>query len=55
MDKQKLSQQLAVTPRSINRVLQELKQKGILELDSHTLRVKDIEKLRKEEKLSKYD
>lgn len=55
MDKQKLSQQLAVTPRSINRVLQKLKQKGILELDSHTLRVKDIEKLRKEEKLSKYD
>lgn len=55
VDKHMLSQQFAVTHRSINRILQELKEKGIIDFNSHTLIILDRARLREEEQLSRLD
>lgn len=55
VDKHMLSQQFAVTHRSINRILQELKEKEIIEMNSHTLIIRNIARLKDEEQLSRLD
>ena len=54
IDKKQLSDQLAVTKRSINRVLKKLSEKGILEFSSQKIIIKDTEALNREEELSRY-
>lgn len=53
IDKEQLSDQLAVTKRSINRVLKKLKEKKILDFSSQKIIIRDIEALRREEELSR--
>jgi CRP-like cAMP-binding protein len=53
LDKKQLSDQLAVTKRSINRVLKNLSQKRILELSSKSIIIRDLKALKQEEKLSR--
>lgn len=53
--KDKLSSQLAVTERSINRVLHSLKEKSIINVYSNTIIIKDLDKLENEEKISRID
>jgi CRP-like cAMP-binding protein len=55
VDKHLLSQQFAVTPRSINRILQDLKEKEIIEINSQTLIIRDHHRLREEERISRLD
>lgn len=43
-----LSERMAVTPRSVNRVLKELKDKGILEIKKANMSVKDYQRLLEE-------
>jgi len=54
LDKKQLSDQLAVTKRSINRVLKKLSQKGILEFSSQSIIIRDLKALKQEEELSRY-
>lgn len=49
IDKEKLSEEFAVTARSINRVLHQLQNKNILEIKSNSILIKDLEKLAEEE------
>lgn len=49
LDKEKLSEEFAVTSRSINRILHGLQNKNILELRPDSILIKDFEKLAKEE------
>jgi CRP-like cAMP-binding protein len=53
IDKKQLSDQLAVTKRSINRVLKKLSEKGILEFSSQKIIIKDIKALAREEEISR--
>lgn len=53
VDKEQLSEQFAVTSRSINRVLQHLKESGIIEVWNNSINIIDIEGLKKEERISK--
>ncbi len=53
INKEQLSEQFAVTPRSINRVLQQLKEKGLIEVSNNSIFIIDIEGLREEERISR--
>ncbi|MGD8190479.1 Crp/Fnr family transcriptional regulator [Brevibacillus ginsengisoli] len=55
VNKHMLSQQFAVTHRSINRILQVLKEKEIIEINSHTLIIRNSTRLKEEEQLSRLD
>lgn len=55
VDKHLLSQLFAVTPRSINRILQDLKEKEIIEIASQTLIIRDVSRLQEEERISRLD
>ena len=55
LNKEKLSEQFAVTKRSVNRILLSLKNKNIIEIETDTIIIKDSEKLAQEENFSKYD
>lgn len=48
IDKEAISNQMAVTQRSINRVLYELKKKGIIEVNNNLITLHDVEALKKE-------
>lgn len=53
IDKDKISGQLAVTKRSTNRVLRELRDRGIIAINTKSIIIKDMESLLKEQELSK--
>lgn len=53
INKEQLSEQFAVTSRSINRVLQYLKEKGLIDVSNNSIFITDIEGLRAEEKISR--
>ncbi|WP_416198690.1 MAG: cAMP-binding domain of CRP or a regulatory subunit of cAMP-dependent protein kinases [Sporanaerobacter sp.] len=53
VNKEQLSEQFAVTQRSINRVLQQLKEKNLIEVSNNSIFVIDIEGLVEEEKVSR--
>ena len=53
IDKEQLSERFAVTSRSINRVLQQLKENKIIEVESDSIYILDIPRLKEEEKLSR--
>lgn len=48
LNKEKLSEELAVTVRSIHRVLYTLKMKDIIEVKANYIRIKDLNKLAQE-------
>lgn len=52
IDKEQLSEQFAVTSRSINRVLRELKENNIIDISNKTIHVLDLHALKEEEKKS---
>ncbi|UHA72480.1 Crp/Fnr family transcriptional regulator [Paenibacillus sp. 481] len=53
IDKQQLSRQFAVTPRSINRILSELKKQRIIDLNKHEIMILDPMQLQLEERNSR--
>ena len=53
INKEQLSEQFAVTSRSINRVLQYLKEKGLIDVLSSSIFITDIEGLKEEERISR--
>lgn len=53
--KEQLSEQFAVTQRSINRVLHYLKENNIIDVKSDYIVIKDMEKLQQEEEISRYE
>lgn len=53
IDKEQLSEQFAVTSRSINRVLKEIKEKNIIDISNKYIYILDIEALKEEESISK--
>lgn len=53
LQKEHLSEQFVVTQRSINRILKHLKENGIIEIGNKSIVVKDVEKLKKEESISR--
>jgi CRP-like cAMP-binding protein len=53
IDKEYLSEQFVVTQRSINRILQQMKEKGILEVENNAICILDIQGLREEERISR--
>lgn len=53
LNKEKLSEEFAVTTRSVNRVLQSLKNKEIIDIKTDSIVVKDLEKLILEEEASR--
>jgi CRP-like cAMP-binding protein len=55
LNKEKLSEQLAVTKRSVNRILQSLKNKNIIEIETDVILIKDCKKLAQEGKISRYE
>lgn len=55
MQKDKLSEQLAVTQRSINRVLHQLKEKGIIDIEDNSVVIRDLNALKLEEEVSRYE
>lgn len=55
IQKDKLSEQMAVTQRSINRVLQYLKEKGIIDIKNNSVVIKDMNALKMEEEVSRYE
>lgn len=55
LDKNQISEQLAVTQRSINRILQYLKEKAIIDVNKNNIIIKDIEKLLAEKELSRFE
>ncbi|HYE82281.1 MAG TPA: Crp/Fnr family transcriptional regulator [Clostridia bacterium] len=55
IQKDKLSEQMAVTQRSINRVLQYLKEKGIIDIENNTVIIKDMDALKIEEEVSRHE
>jgi CRP-like cAMP-binding protein len=55
LDKDKLSEQFAVTVRSINRVLQSLRSKNIIEIETDSIMIKDLKMLAQEEKRSRHE
>ena len=52
INKEQLSERFAVTPRSINRILKELKEQGYIDVTSDCIYILDMEALQKEEKKS---
>lgn len=46
IEKEKLSEQMAVTQRSVNRILKDLKEKGIIDIDNNNIMIKDLECLK---------
>jgi CRP-like cAMP-binding protein len=54
VNKTQLSSQFAVTQRSVNRILQSLKEKGIIDIHSQGIIVRDVEKLKEEKIASKF-
>ena len=55
IDKEVLSNQMAVTQRSINRVLSELKKKGIIDVNNNIINIHDLEALKKEAENDSYE
>jgi CRP-like cAMP-binding protein len=55
VQKEQLSSQFVVTGRSINRILKYLKEKGVIEVKSKSIVVKDIEGLKKEQEDSRFE
>lgn len=55
LKKEHLSEKFAVTQRSINRVLQSLKEKNIIDIGNACIIIKDMDELEKEEKKSRYE
>lgn len=55
LDKEQLSDRFAVTPRSINRILQYLKAEDIIEIKKNSIVLKDRDKLAREEAVSRYE
>ncbi|HOJ76863.1 MAG TPA: Crp/Fnr family transcriptional regulator [Bacillota bacterium] len=55
LNKEKISDYFAVTVRSINRILQSLKLKGIIEIGADFIIIKDLGKLIQEEELCRYE
>jgi len=53
VNKEQLSEQFAVTSRSINRILQQLKENGIIDVSNNSINIIDIKRLREEEILSR--
>ena len=53
INKEQLSEQFAVTSRSINRVLQYLKEKGLIEVSNSSILIIDIKGLKEEERISR--
>lgn len=53
IDKGQLSEQFAVTSRSINRVIKEIKEKKIIDISNSYIFILDLEALIKEEKMSR--
>ncbi|MCG7409633.1 Crp/Fnr family transcriptional regulator [Paenibacillus sp. ACRRX] len=53
IDKQQLSRQFAVTPRSINRILSKLKEHHIINLHKHEIIIRNMDQLRLEEQISR--
>ena len=53
IEKEQLSEKFAVTQRSINRILQYLKEKDIIDVNSTYIIIKDIDELKKEEEKSR--
>ena len=53
INKEQLSEQFAVTSRSINRVLQYLKEKGLIEVSNSSILIIDIQGLKEEERISR--
>lgn len=53
IDKEQLSEQFGVTSRSINRVLQQLKENGLIDVSNNTIFIRDIDSLREEERISR--
>ncbi len=46
IEKEKLSEQLAVTQRSVNRVLKDLKERDIIEIENSFIIIRDLDKLK---------
>lgn len=55
LEKEQLSEMFAVTSRSVNRILQFLKEEGAIEIKSNSIMIKNPSLLTKEEKRSRYD
>ncbi|VBB04915.1 Hypothetical protein LUCI_0121 [Lucifera butyrica] len=55
VNKEKLSEKLAVTERSINRILSSLRESGILDIRNNCILIKSVEKLEEDLKNSCYD
>lgn len=53
INKAQLSEQFAVTSRSINRILQQMKENGLIDVSNESIYILDIEGLREEEKISR--
>lgn len=55
IEKKQLSEKFAVTQRSINRILQFLKEKNIIDVNNTCIIIKDMDELIKEEKKSRFE
>jgi CRP-like cAMP-binding protein len=55
LNKEKLSEQFAVTKRSVNRILRSLQNKNIVDIKTDVIVIKDLEKLAQEENTSRFD
>lgn len=55
VNKEKLSEELAVTSRSIHRVLHNLQSKDIIQVKTDVIIIKDLKKLAVEEETTRYD
>ncbi len=55
LEKEQLSDRFAVTSRSINRILQYLKEEDIIEIKPNSIVIKDLDKLIREEAVSRYE
>ena len=53
IDKEHLSERFAVTPRSINRILRQMKKQGLIDVSNDYIYIVDIEGLGEEEEVSK--
>lgn len=53
VDKEQLSERFVVTSRSINKVLQQLKESKLIDVSNNSIYIIDIEGLREEEKMSR--
>ena len=53
IDKEHLSERFAVTPRSINRILRQMKKQGLIDVSNDHIYIVDVEGLREEEQESR--